>query len=258
MSHAQGDAATRASPATSSQYQATVQSSLTSTLPKAGVDSGTGAAGSAGAKLRSCVVCRSRKVRCDKQSPCSNCRRANIPCVVPSNDRPPRWARRLERLTSGPQTLAPRKIQSAASDPPTLAPSNLLPSAVPAATGPVMARLRSLEGLVKELSQQLELANSAATSSSRGASSDQSLPDYMRDSVPEGEGHALQEDLGKLVLQDENRTHYISSGFWSRVSDEVRASCLLCSRHFIPVGCVSVSMHSFLVVTHLSTLMNSF
>ncbi|KAH6976630.1 hypothetical protein EDB80DRAFT_739926 [Ilyonectria destructans] len=52
------------------------------------------------AKLRSCVVCRSRKVRCDKLSPYSNCRRANIPCVVPSNDRPPRWARRLERVAN--------------------------------------------------------------------------------------------------------------------------------------------------------------
>lgn len=49
-------------------------------------------------KPRSCVVCRRRKVRCDKTSPCSNCRRANIPCLVPSStaDRPPRWARRLE------------------------------------------------------------------------------------------------------------------------------------------------------------------
>lgn len=49
-------------------------------------------------KPRSCFVCRRRKVRCDKTSPCSNCRRANIPCLVPSStaDRPPRWARRLE------------------------------------------------------------------------------------------------------------------------------------------------------------------
>ncbi|KAJ5233864.1 uncharacterized protein N7469_005630 [Penicillium citrinum] len=68
-------------------------------------------------KPRSCVTCRSRKVRCDKKAPCSNCRRANIACVLPSIDRQPRWARRLQQ---GP-------------------------------SGDVMNRLRSLENLVKHL-----------------------------------------------------------------------------------------------------------
>ncbi|KAJ1329919.1 RNA polymerase II-specific transcription factor-like protein [Microdochium nivale] len=40
-------------------------------------------------KSRSCAVCRSRKVRCDKLSPCTNCRRAGIACVVPQPDRLP-------------------------------------------------------------------------------------------------------------------------------------------------------------------------
>ncbi|KAK1837621.1 fungal specific transcription factor domain-containing protein, partial [Colletotrichum chrysophilum] len=33
---------------------------------------------------RSCVTCRRRKVRCDKQMPCSNCRRAVIQCIFPA------------------------------------------------------------------------------------------------------------------------------------------------------------------------------
>ena len=92
---------------------------------------------------RSCVVCRSRKVRCDKRAPCSNCRRANIACVFPSTDRPPRWARRLDRLNSALSN--PQASQEVR----------------PIADG-VMERLRTLECLVKDLSGQLEKAKSAA------------------------------------------------------------------------------------------------
>ena len=78
-------------------------------------------------KLRSCVVCRSRKVRCDKLSPCSNCRRANVACVFPATERPPRWARRFDRPV----------------------------------TGEVMERIHYLENLVKDLTDQLEQAHAS-------------------------------------------------------------------------------------------------
>jgi hypothetical protein len=100
-------------------------------------------------KLRSCVVCRTRKVRCDKLSPCSNCRRANI---APSTDRPPRWARRLERVANNAASNA-----QASKD-------------TDAAAAQVMERLRNLESLVKELSGQLEQANAAASSAAGGSS----------------------------------------------------------------------------------------
>lgn len=160
-------------------------------------------------KRRSCVVCRSRKVRCDKQSPCSNCRRANIECVVPSNDRPPRWAQRLERLTNAP-TISHRAVP-----PPATAGSR----AAKPATEQVIERLRNLEGLVKELSGQLEQANAAASSTTGGSSRGNS-PAHGRAATTNTSG--VQENLGRLVLQDTDRPHYISSGFWSRVSDEVR------------------------------------
>lgn len=140
--------------------------------------SGTGRA----TKPRSCVVCRSRKVRCDKQSPCSNCRRANIACTVPSNDRPPRWARRL--------------AQPAPED--------------------VMERLRTLEHLVKVLSGQLEEANARA--SSAGVSSAAQSPGS---STHDPTGDHVQRQFGRLVLNDSNQSRYIGSGFWSRVNDEV-------------------------------------
>ncbi|KAM0338168.1 hypothetical protein ACHAPU_011418 [Fusarium lateritium] len=161
------------------------------------------ARGASTAKMRSCVVCRKRKVRCDKLSPCTNCRRADIPCVVPSNDRPPRWARRLERITNdghggtGDGGDSPGNEQ-------------------------VMGRLRTLENLVKELSGQLEVANAAV---SRGGSSEAaSPPDNARDTAsPSSTSTAsdVQKHFGRMVLKDKNRGRYIASGFWSRISDEL-------------------------------------
>lgn len=161
------------------------------------------ARGTSAAKIRSCVVCRSRKVRCDKLSPCSNCRRANIPCVVPSNDRPPRWARRLERIANDGQGGTGEGADKLGND-------------------QVMDRLRTLEGLVKELSGQLEIANAAA---SRGGSSDAaSPPDTTRDAASPSSTSTtsdVQKHFGRMVLKDTNQGRYIASGFWSRISDEV-------------------------------------
>jgi hypothetical protein len=133
-------------------------------------------------------VCRTRKVRCDKQSPCSNCVRGKIACVFPSTDRPPRWARR----------------QAAANAPPQL-----------------MERLQNLESLVKDLSSQLEQANAAASSAAGGSSGVNSPNSYGQDRAVDHQGDALQKPFGRLVLQDANRSRYVGSGFWSRVNDEV-------------------------------------
>ncbi|KAH6951846.1 fungal-specific transcription factor domain-containing protein [Fusarium avenaceum] len=161
------------------------------------------ARGTSAAKIRSCVVCRSRKVRCDKLSPCSNCRRANIPCVVPSNDRPPRWARRLERIANDGQGGTGEGADKLGND-------------------QVMDRLRTLESLVKELSGQLEIANAAA---SRGGSSDAaSPPDANRDAASPSSTSTtsdVQKHFGRMVLKDTNQGRYIASGFWSRISDEL-------------------------------------
>ena len=167
---------------------------------------------SAAPKLRSCVVCRSRKVRCDKLSPCTNCRRANIQCVVPSNDRPPRWARRLERITNNAASVA---TPSQAADP---------------GAEQVMDRLRNLESLVKELSAQLEQANAAAQASSKpgssgttssGMSPEEQGANHQTNSSSSNSTVNIQKHFGRLVLQDESGSRYVSSGFWSRVSDEV-------------------------------------
>ena len=160
-------------------------------------------------KLRSCLVCRTRKVRCDKQSPCSNCRRARTACIFPSSDRQPRWARRFE----------PRTNNVATSD--ALAPQDGDPH-----VDQVLNRLHNLENLVKELSGQLEQAR-ATISSSRGASSASNSPGSSNQSReaenPSPDTHMtnVRQQFGRLVVQDAGRNRYVSSSFWSRIDDEV-------------------------------------
>ncbi|KAH8887939.1 hypothetical protein GQ53DRAFT_808873 [Thozetella sp. PMI_491] len=164
-------------------------------------------------KRRSCVTCRARKVRCDKLSPCSNCRRGKIECIFPSGDKPPRWTRRLDRF--GPLQGQPQPA----------------PAAHPG-VNQVMDRLRTLEGLVKELSGQLEHANAVNAAHASGTSGPPSQADSPGSSSqgrdPERIGEAassaaiLQQQFGRLVLQDaSSRSRYVASGFWSRINDEI-------------------------------------
>jgi len=94
----------------------------------------------------------------------------------------------------------------------------------------VMEKIRKLESLVKKLSGQLDLANAAvrassATGSSPGGASLESSshdPDQQRHTSPSSNTSNVQQQFGRLVVQDDNRSRYVSSGFWSRVNDEVR------------------------------------
>lgn len=169
---------------------------------------------STAAKSRSCIVCRNRKVRCDKQSPCSNCRRANISCVFPSTDRPPRWVRRLDRLTEDPSRVSSPASQNAG---PTFADA--------------MDRLHSLEHLVRELRGQLEHAQSTAAPSNPGSrlvpspapsSTGRGLGDHVSSSSTRQDPSDAPSPPGRLVLQEgETQSHYVGSAFWSRIVDEV-------------------------------------
>ncbi|KAL9945810.1 hypothetical protein D7B24_009319 [Verticillium nonalfalfae] len=152
-------------------------------------------------KLRSCVVCRSRKVRCDKLSPCSNCRRAGIPCTVASSDRPPRWARRLDKLAARPS--APQESEPAA--------------------GAVMDRLRTLEKMVKDLGAELEQANAAKSGDRHAPSPDGDGLDSQRHGLSAAPAAGVQPGMGRMVGQEKGRSQYVGSSFWTRVSDELDA-----------------------------------
>jgi hypothetical protein len=86
-----------------------------------------------------------------------------------------------------------------------------------------MERIHSLETLVKELRGQLEQANVTGGSSgvnSPGSSSQGPDPGHQENASLTHEGN-VQKQFGRLVLQDASQSRYFSSGFWSRVTDEV-------------------------------------
>jgi hypothetical protein len=87
-----------------------------------------------------------------------------------------------------------------------------------------MERLRNLEGLVKDLSGQLEQANAAASSANASAAasnSPESSIENQKEASPGALAGNIQKQFGRLVLKDANKSRYVSSGFWSRVNDEV-------------------------------------
>lgn len=187
-----------------------------------------GSSGSIALNPRSCVTCRRRKVRCDKQMPCSNCRRALIPCVFPAPGRAPR--RQRPRDPNAPQNNSiQREVE-------------------------LVKRLRKLEDIVEELSGQIEVEPGGRLPSAtvspdleppKFAASDGQPPSCTastgleilvgtggpcskgNDAVIDHAGEKakrkeVQMTLGRLVLDDQRGTsRYVSSGFWSRLNDEV-------------------------------------
>lgn len=164
-------------------------------------------------KSRSCVMCRRRKVRCDKTSPCTNCHRAEIPCVFPSEHTPPRWARRLAHVGTSDAGQAPA------------------PDA--GALGQVISRLRSLEGIVSDLGAQMQQVNAQSCGVNVSSDSHSSQASSMAGIAalgchPEGSPSAAdspstRSEYGRLVPATEEgvSTRYLSSGFWSHINDEV-------------------------------------
>ncbi|KAL6836966.1 fungal-specific transcription factor domain-containing protein [Trichoderma camerunense] len=170
---------------------------------------------------RSCVTCRRRKVRCDKQMPCSNCRRALIPCVFPAPGRAPRQHRPKDP-NAPPKATSQREVE-------------------------LVKRLKKLEGIVEELSGQIEIETGARVSSTGDSPSNEGSPIAQRakstslgalasglagdsDSHSTGDGgesrlmRESRKQLGRLVLNDNKGTsRYVSSGFWSRLNDELDA-----------------------------------
>ncbi|KAI1497968.1 fungal-specific transcription factor domain-containing protein [Biscogniauxia marginata] len=176
---------------------------------------------------RSCVTCRRRKVRCDKHMPCGNCRKAQIQCVFPAPGRAPRRPR-VKDPNAPPKQTSEREIE-------------------------LMKRLRKLEGIVEDLSGQIEIETARHGGSSGGESPEAAvesiqererrkqtaaiyseniasgyppLPSrkftgdstYSTVKSPSGE---VNKDFGRLVLNEKGKTRYVSSSFWSKINDEV-------------------------------------
>ena len=178
---------------------------------------------------RSCIICRKRKVRCDKTMPCTNCRRAQIACVFPAPGR----ARRQPRLRDPNAPPKPSTSQRETE---------------------LIKRLRKLEGVVNELSSQVETKGSTGGSRSFSAEAEANgdtggtnqynsgssvgnvdsprmlqgvaaVREAAEEAKRKTEGHdpsGIQKQLGRLVLHDGGKTsRYINRGYWSKLNDEV-------------------------------------
>ncbi|KAL1875312.1 hypothetical protein VTK73DRAFT_10149 [Phialemonium thermophilum] len=192
---------------------------------------------------RSCVTCRRRKVRCDKHMPCGNCRRAQIACIFPAPGRAPRRPRPKDPDAPSKQHSAEREAE-------------------------LLKRLRKLEGIVEELSSQVELeavkhtsssgnspeeaishdgegriprsgrAESSAASDSPQPSNSPALTSASRAGTAAGRlvsgsgyntsygplkapSSGSHRRLGRLVQNEKGTSRYVSSGFWSKLNDEL-------------------------------------
>ena len=80
-----------------------------------------------------------------------------------------------------------------------------------------------------ELSGQLEQAHAAASSAHGGylevnfpgISTQDRDAEHPRGTLLATDTGGVQKQFGRLVLQDASRSRYVSTGFWSRVNDEV-------------------------------------
>jgi hypothetical protein len=178
---------------------------------------------------RSCVTCRRRKVRCDKRMPCGNCRKAGISCIFPAPGRAPRRPRPRDP-NAPPKQTSEREVE-------------------------LIKRLRKLEGIVEELSGQIEVEarhpSSAAESpeeifheverrrqdaslSPRNITLPGSFPSLssasgrlatVNNNTSKGPMQSptlgVNKDFGRLVLNEKGKTRYVSNAFWSKMNDEV-------------------------------------
>jgi hypothetical protein len=148
----------------------------------------------------SCVTCRRRKVRCDRRNPCNHCTKAGIECVFPSSS-----GRGFHHHAHDEASRQAKKKQSE-----------------------LLGRLRRLEGVVEDLTEQLRTrAESESSPSAAGRSSSSAQRQGSLVSTDDGLSRAedpeivkLEQNVGQLVI-DESGTRYVGNTFWTAFQTEV-------------------------------------
>ncbi|KAI1049175.1 hypothetical protein LB506_004658 [Fusarium annulatum] len=138
--------------------------------------------------LRSCTFCRQRKVKCDRQKPCSNCIRANNNCSYPAG--------RGRAAKKSTQTLDARLVD----------------------------RLQKLENIIKQLTSQVDATANCLPSSSGTDGESVSTPGGTRNnpsgvdnSAPEA---SIDQQLGRLMI-DDSKSYYVSNILWANLGNEI-------------------------------------
>ncbi|KAI3328966.1 hypothetical protein HD806DRAFT_519308 [Xylariaceae sp. AK1471] len=143
--------------------------------------------------LRSCVLCRQRKVKCDRRQPCSNCIRAEATCVHPPG--------------AGRAAKRPRQVVDTK----------------------VLHRLSQLETTIRRLQQQTK--GREADSDSHVASEASASPQHALSTRSEAQdrrdlpanaslGSATIPEFGRLVVE-ESQSRYVSNIMWADLTESV-------------------------------------
>ena len=157
----------------------------------------------------SCVTCKERKVRCDREQPCFHCARTGTECIFPTAGRIPR-----RKHNSDPVGQYRRKQEQ------------------------LTARVKALESVVEELTSQLQIASRVPKESilwTSPAGSDHPAENLLGKSstidtcysiiLPVGL-HRSNSEIAALVF-NKNETLYIGSAFWACLYKAVGAISLL-------------------------------
>jgi hypothetical protein len=160
---------------------------------------------------KACLVCRTRKVKCDRKLPCGTCKRWNIAdCVYPS-----------------PIRVSPRpKKDDSRSNWKTRDGSDKS----------LLDRVRKLEQMILKLGGSIPAEDSVADMLVQPANEATPHEDHTEDSVtPQAPKNNhddithVEEGLGKLLVKDA-QSRYLSEGFWISV-DQVCTSLLTLKLH---------------------------
>lgn len=132
---------------------------------------------------RSCQLCRSRKIKCDRQQPsCSSCSKAASLCKYPDGrGRAPKRSRR-------------------------------------AVEGHVADRLSRLEALIRHLGQQSD-TSSLLTQRPQPGESQVRSSDVPPSEAPAMDA-SFDERFSRLMIK-ETRSYYVSNVLWGNLADEV-------------------------------------
>ncbi|CZR46039.1 uncharacterized protein FPRO_11486 [Fusarium proliferatum ET1] len=137
---------------------------------------------------RSCTFCRQRKVKCDRQKPCSHCLRANNDCSYPAG--------RGRAAKKPARTLDTRLVD----------------------------RLQKLENIIKQLNSEVDATANAVPSGSGTDGESVSTPGGMRNGPPGVDNSApdasIDQQLGRLMI-DDSKSYYVSNILWANLGNEI-------------------------------------
>ena len=131
--------------------------------------------------LRSCAFCRQRKVKCDRQQPCSNCVRCKVECSYPAG--------RGRAAKRRPRAVDTRVVDG----------------------------LQRLEDIIKRLTSQADTTGSADGESPATDHLTGEHPSAPSHSSPDA---SIDQQLGRLMI-DDSKSYYVSNILWANLGNEV-------------------------------------